>query len=835
VVGDLVSVVVHAGPARIESGRRLLQALRRSPAACALAVLLIVVGIADGSLVRAPLLAQVPPAAADHHPLELLALWSGIFVPRTLAGLVVGVLAVLAVLVPVERVLGTAWTVLAYVLTSFVGVAVGVALQSLGVLTHAFWTTPADGAPAAGPLTPVLGALLTASAVSGPLWRRRIRLIGLSGAVVVLLYSGQPGDLYRLLAAFAGLGLGLLLARRRPTLTWPRSSHHEARSLMASLVAVSAVGPVVALVVPRGYGLLRPLGLLFRDTLPPLGSLRAACRLPHPPPGCVHDIALARLNGPGAVLMTVLPLVVLLLASFAMWRGRRIGALVAIGVNALLAVLAGIYYGFLPAVLDPDELITRSGAAGPNLQTILAVAVPGGVAVAVLATLRHVDVRPSRRAAIGFALAVAGGLAATAVLYVGVGLLLRQQFAPHVGLLDLVADLPERYVPVGFLRLRRLDFVPQTDAAEQLFDWTGPIAWLVLLVALAVAALSRRSAPAAGELDRLRSILRRGSAGSLGHMALWRGNRYWFAHDGMHAVAFREVNGVAITVGEPVGPEDGRLTAAGEFALFCDDAGLTPVFYAVRQAFADALGEDGRPWPSLVIGEDTVIDPRSFSMKGKRWQDVRSSINRADRAGVTAVRTDWEHCSLGLRSQITAISEEWVADRRLPELEFTLGGIEELKDPEVRLLLAVGPDDRVEGVTSWLPTYRDGVVVGWTLEFMRRRTAGMNGVMEFLIASMALQLRNEGAEFLSLSVAPLAASGEGELPRALGALARILEPAYGFRSLAAFKDKFQPELRPVVLAFPDPIALPGIGIAIARAYLPDMSLPDVARLAGALR
>jgi lysylphosphatidylglycerol synthetase-like protein (DUF2156 family) len=113
----------------------------------------------------------------------------------------------------------------------------------------------------------------------------------------------------------------------------------------------------------------------------------------------------------------------------------------------------------------------------------------------------------------------------------------------------------------------------------------------------------------------------------------------------------------------------------------------------------------------------------------------------------------------------------------------------------------------------------------------------MNGVMEFLIASMALQAREEGIEFLSLSVAPLAMSseGEGELPRALETLARLLEPAYGFRSLAAFKEKFQPALRPVVLAFPDPLALPGIGIALARAYLPDMSLPDVARLAGSLR
>jgi phosphatidylglycerol lysyltransferase len=818
------------------TGHRVLRTVRRSPAACVLAVLLVVIGIADGSLVRAPMLAQVPPGAAGHHPLELLALWAGIFEPRTLPGLLGGVAAALLVLVPVERVLGTAWTVLAYVVTSFAGVIGGVALQALGVFTHAFWTTPQDGAPAAGPLTPILGALLTASAVSGPLWRRRIRLLGLSGATVVLLYSGQPADLYRLLAAFAGLVLGLLLARRRPVLAWPRSSHHEARSLMASLVAVSALGPLVALVAPRGYGLLRPLGLLFRDTLPPLGHLRAVCRLPHPPAGCVRDIALARLNGPGAVLLTLLPIVVLLLASVAMWRGRRIAALVAVGVNGLLAVLAGIYYGFLPAVLDPDELLTRSGAAGPNLQTILAVAVPAGVGVAVLTMLRHVDVRPSRRAAVGFAVAVAVGLLLTAGAYLGIGLLLRQQFDPHVTLLDLLGDLPERYVPVGFLRLRRLDFVPRTGPAELLFDWTGPMAWLVLLGALAVAALSRRSAAAPGELDRLRSILRRGSAGSLGHMALWRGNRLWFAQDGAHAVAFREVNGVAITLGEPVGPEEGRVAAAGGFALSCDDAGLTPVFYAVRPEFAAALG-GGRPWPSIVIGEDTVIHPRAFTMKGKRWQDVRSSINRAGRAGVTSMRTDWERCSRAVRSQITAISEEWVAERRLPELEFTLGGIDELKDPGVRLLLAVGPEDRVEGVTSWLPTYRDGAVVGWTLDFMRRRADGMNGVMEFLIASMALQARDEGVEFLSLSVAPLAVSGEGEdeLPRALGALARILEPVYGFRSLAAFKEKFQPELRPVVLAYPDAIALPATGIAIARAYLPDLSLPEVARLAGALR
>lgn len=821
----------------------LLASVRRAPASVALAATLLVVAIADGSFVRAPRVFDVPPAVAHRHPVELLRLWAGVLVAHDALELLVGLAALLIVLAAVERTMGTAWTLLAYVVTSLLGVALGVGLQSLGVLTHAFWTTPPAGVPAAGPLLPVAGALLTSSAFTGPLWRRRIRLIGLTGAVVVLLYSGQPGDLYRLLGALSGLVLGLLLARRRPALVWPRSSHHEVRSLLASLVAVGALGPFVALVAPRGYGLLRPLGLLFRDPLPPAGALRAACRVPHPAGACAHLIALTRLNGPGPVLLAVLPLVVLLVASFAMWRGRRVGALVAAGVNAVLAVLAGIYYGFLPAVLDPDELITPSGAAGPNLQTILAVAVPGGVAVALLLTLRHFDVVPTRRAAVGFLVAIGAALAGTAVAYLVLGTALAMQFHPHVAFVDLLLDLPERYVPPGFLRYRRLDFAPVSPAAQILYGWTGPLAWLVLLGALLGTASSRRSPRLPRESERLRSILRSGSSGSLGHMALWPGNRVWFSEDGRHAVAYREVNATAITVGEPVGPDDGALEAARAFAVFCDDAGLTPVFYAVRPGFAAGLGAGtgddpgrGAPWPSMLIGEDTVLEPATFSMKGKRWQDVRSSLNRAERAGVTAVWTDWESCSRAIRSQITAISEEWVAEKRLPELGFTLGGIEELKDREVRLLIAVGPGERVEAATSWLPTYRDGAVVGWTLDFMRRRPDGMNGVMEFLIASMALRAKEEGIAFVSLSVAPLAVSDDdsGELPRALGTLARVLEPAYGFKSLAAFKEKFQPSLRPLVVAYPDPIALPGIGVAIARAYLPDLGLASAARLLGSL-
>ena len=45
-------------------------------------------------------------------------------------------------------------------------------------------------------------------------------------------------------------------------------------------------------------------------------------------------------------------------------------------------------------------------------------------------------------------------------------------------------------------------------------------------------------------------------------------------------------------------------------------------------------------------------------------------------------------------------------------MKFTLGGVEELHDPRVRILYAIDAEGTVLGVTSWLPTWRDGRIIG---------------------------------------------------------------------------------------------------------------------------
>jgi lysylphosphatidylglycerol synthetase-like protein (DUF2156 family) len=241
-------------------------------------------------------------------------------------------------------------------------------------------------------------------------------------------------------------------------------------------------------------------------------------------------------------------------------------------------------------------------------------------------------------------------------------------------------------------------------------------------------------------------------------------------------------------------------------------------------------------WSLVQVAEETRLPLARLEFTGRKWQDVRTALNKAKRAGITAESHRYRHAPAAIADQIRDISQEWLAGKGLPEMGFTLGGLPELRDDDVRCLIAVDADRTVHAVTSWMPVYRDGHVAGWTLDVMRRSSGSGNGIMEFLIAAAITMFKQEGAEFISLSAAPLARLDVDRevsaLERVLDRLGRTLEPVYGFRSLLAFKAKFQPVHRPLFLAYPDASALPSIGGAIAHAYLPDLTLAQAVRLAG---
>ncbi|RFA14405.1 hypothetical protein B7R22_09195 [Subtercola boreus] len=787
-----------------------------------------------GRLFESLLSLSFDQVVSQHH--WFAGITSVLFAARALH-IVVLVPIILIVLGAAERLLGTWRTVMVYLTVAVVASALGLALQGLGIWLQVIAAEQVRSMATIDPLIPVVGAILAASAFAGPLLRRRIRVLGFAALLMFVLYSGLPSDLYRLLAAVVGLLFGTLLRRRRDgpaARRVTRSSHRELRSLLASLVAITAVGPLITIVSPNGFGPLQPLGLLFRDTLSNQADIASACVSGQYSELCSDAVAAARLDGVGPVLVTLLPLVVLLVSALGIVRGRRVALWLAVAVNLFFAVLGVTYYGVFPAIGANTFFDLSNGQFDQHsISVVISIVLPLLIAGLLVSSLRIFPSEFSAGATPRFFLVVTAALGVVAAVYLSLSWLLRTDFRPGVSLGDLAVDLPERFMPVGFLTLERADVFPSSDATRLLYEWVGPVFWIIVVVAALLSISRLKLGSEANASARIRSLLHSGAKGSLSWMATWSGHHYWFGgpEQGAPAVAYRVINGIAIATGEPLCAPDDRAGALADFARFATDHGWTPVFYAVSGELAPEFRQ--MHWSLMQIAEEAVVEVSSFSLEGKKMQGIRTAINKAVKLDITAEWTSFAKLSASQVAQVRDISELWVAEKDLPEMGFTLGGLDELTDPDVRLMLAVDTDGAVLGVTSWLPSYRAGTVCGWTLDFMRRRPDSVNGVMEFLIAETILGAQAGGLDFVSLSAAPLAqgapddaanpARQENATQALLTVLGRALEPVYGFQSLLSFKQKFKPARVPLYLAYADPLTLPVVGVSLARAYVPTFS------------
>ncbi|HEY8295328.1 MAG TPA: rhomboid family intramembrane serine protease [Micrococcaceae bacterium] len=769
------------------------------------------------------------PVSAATLPGPWWTVLSSVFWTRNPIGYVMASVALAAVGIPVERRLGSWRFAVAALACPALGIiaSLGIAygLRSLmgswsaELLTHSY----------AGPSALIFGVAMAVTPALPTLWRRRLRVGLLALLVLLALYSGSFPDLVRLGAAAAGGLIGPVLVHGSLRFRMPAASRREARLLIALVVAASAIGPVLAGVLPHAVGPLAVLRFLFTDIQPvDPQTLQTVCTDPSTGKDCLAAHLQLR-AGAGGLFMAILPSVLLLLVADGLRRGRRFAWWAAVVIEGALAVQAALYS---VAVLTPHSpgFTTHKELGSVDITTfrhpfslILPLLLPLLLVVLLLVGRKLFRVWAPAGTYPRLLLGMLGTAAVLAALYLVAGLALAPGFTPTPSLPQLLADIPDRFLPLGYTVDVPPAFFPQSTPAVILYEGIGTVFWLVTAVLLLRSFLRPAHNGRRGE-DRARSILKESSGSSLSWMTTWAGNSYWFSASGTSFVAYRVIAGIALSLGPPVGPARELPDVVGEFIRYAGSNGWTPCFYSVPGEIAAIAA--ARDWGTVQVAQETILDLDSMSFTGRKFQDVRTALNRAQKEGIRARWLSYAKAPLAVVSQINAISEEWVADKGMPEMAFTLGGLDEMGDPEVRCLAAIDDQHVVHAVTSWLPVYRDGAIVGWTLDFMRRRGTGFRAGIEFLIASAALSFKEEGYEFISLSGAPLARTegSTGTLDRLLDRVGAALEPVYGFRSLLAFKAKFQPRYEPLFMVFPDAAALPGIANAVTRAYLPNVSL-----------
>ncbi|SDS17412.1 bifunctional lysylphosphatidylglycerol flippase/synthetase MprF [Corynebacterium timonense] len=750
-----------------------------------------------------------------------------------LAGMLYATCALLLFAVPGEVILGTRVFVVVALAVHAVAVPVGAVAASVveaGGLNP--WGADAATATYASPMAWIVGSLAYATAELGVLWRRRLRLVLFALTGTLVLYDGSLTSVVSLSAVLLGCAAGIMVHGGLRTLAPLRVSLRESRVLVAVLFAVVAFGPALTALNPAAHGPFAQSSMLMWE--PAVAAEEVAVRCANATShACLEALMVNRQSGLGPFLLNIAPLLFSLVVARGLARGRRLawvlamtGALVACAVIVaqIGRVGAGVSAGVGGAGVD---------AAAPLVVfTVVVVLVPWLAVVCVLAATRsRFRVRSQSALAVGPA---AAALAVCALVWV-VGALLDPGFVQPPSFGAALAETPLRFLPPVVAHLFPHAVVPLSAASWILYEWVGIAFWAALIVGVHRALVSVPSATRATERERARGILTRGTGDHLAWMGLWNGTRYFFhgsdGSDGSDGsgegyegyVAYRVARGVAVTLGAPVYTNGAsRDAVAAAFEDYAAEQGWRVAWYSVPEDFA-------RPgFRTVRVAEEALMSTDNLEFKGKKFQNIRTARNRAAKDGIRAVWTDWSELDVETREKIAALSEQWMAEKALPEMGFTLGSLDELQVEGTKLLLAVGDDTRVHGVTSWLPVYEGGELVGYTLDFMRRDPDGFRPTVEFLLAEAAVIAGSEGLAWVSLSGAPLARSGAPEsLPEViLDRAGASIEPLYGFRSLAASKYKFHPTHSGWYLAYDDELALGAIAVAVVSCYLPTLKPAD---------
>jgi lysylphosphatidylglycerol synthetase-like protein (DUF2156 family) len=454
----------------------------------------------------------------------------------------------------------------------------------------------------------------------------------------------------------------------------------------------------------------------------------------------------------------------------------------------------------------------------------------------------------------GFALLAIG--AALLLLY-GIGgyYLIEGQFLTMSGTGGTLLALLRR-----MLNLPAQELLPLTRRAHWFLDSLPILAATALLTGM-VALLRPVSARwwLAQQRERLAQVeqraidlLQRYGRETLAFFALEPGNLRYLTPNGEGLVAYRLVNTVAVVPGDPICPPEAREQVSRAFLELCQRNGWQVAIYQAHPDFLPYYRSCGLG--IFKIGEEGLIDPRSFSLSGSAMANVRTSSRRAEREGVT-LRWLEETPPAELYEQMAQISRSWLRQkgaRETEEMGFSMGRLSELPamaqraqliaaaaestDPEVRrqppprltLGLAFDRTNKLCAFVSFTPIYgfydaRDGTRRnwGWALDLMRRAPDAPYGVMELLLVRAIERFREAGAWLVSLGLVAACDTNQ-ELSPGQRAIANfLLEHVHVLeehRTLFRFKQKFQPRWESRYVAASNTLALPRIALAILNAH-----------------
>ncbi len=327
--------------------------------------------------------------------------------------------------------------------------------------------------------------------------------------------------------------------------------------------------------------------------------------------------------------------------------------------------------------------------------------------------------------------------------------------------------------------------------------------------------------------DHLRAaaIAREYGRDSLDPFTLREDKALHFAAGGF--LAYRVLRETAVVSGDPVGPPGSAGQILRSFVAFAGERGWNVVITAASDRHLAACRDLGLR--VLRIGDEAIVDPRTFSLEGRAIRKVRQSIARVKRHGWQVEVVDDREISPELDRELAAVEADWRSrQKRLIGFAMTLGRLAGADERDGGVyVLGRGPDGRLRSFLRFA-SYRGGL----SLDLMRRAASEPNGLTEALVVAAIEHARELGLGEVSLNFAGFAhvMAADAALSRSqrlLRTLLRLFHGRFQLERLVRFNAKFFPRWQPRFLVYDGVTYLPlsALRVLQAEAYLP---APDAA-------
>lgn len=292
--------------------------------------------------------------------------------------------------------------------------------------------------------------------------------------------------------------------------------------------------------------------------------------------------------------------------------------------------------------------------------------------------------------------------------------------------------------------------------------------------------------------EKVRKIVLKYGQNPTSYLALENDKRYFFSSSVEGFCAYTLAGKVLVCCGDIICDRKDSFAFLTELLGFCRQSGLDILLLNVTSYFLELYKT--ADFGIVKYGEDAVFRLSDYDLAGGKAAKIRAAINHADKEGIVVLEYKPKKMrEASTEKEIQAISEEWLRNKNIPEMSFMVGGIGLEHPLDRRYFYAKNAQGDMLGFVVFLPYLRG---LGYIADVTRRRSDAPQGVLEKIIYSAFMVMKNEGVAWGSLGLSPLynvATGDKSALSEKLFAfIYDHLNDAYDFKALHHAKEKYAP-------------------------------------------